>query len=146
MKKYSFVYIFSLFVLSSCIERQPAAPAHSAPVRTAPVAAAGGATAGASTAMPTGDFTYVRNPVQGMMANLGLTSDQAKQLHELRSKYVTQMAAFPKLANGRFDLEKVKPVMDRMNSEIKNFLGAQKFKRYQKYTVWNNQQNASRNG
>lgn len=133
-------------MLFSCVERQPAAPApaHHAPVRTAP-AAAGGGNVGAS-AMPTGDFTYVRNPVLGMVKNLGLSSDQAKQLHELRSKYVTQMAAFPKLANGRFDLDKVKPVMDRMNGEIKNFLGPQKFKRYQKYNLWNNQQNATRNG
>lgn len=128
-------FISCTMLLFSCVERQPAAPAHNAPLRTTATTAKTPATA-----MPTGDFVFVKNPVLGFVKNLGLSSEQATALHELRNGYVTQMAAFPKLSNGKFDLDKVKPVMDKMSAEIKSFLGPQKYKRYQTYNAWHNKQ------
>lgn len=121
----------------SCVERQPvASAAHTAPVRTAPAAGAGAP----ATALPAGDFIYVQNPVLGFVRNLGLSGDQATELHELRNGYVTQMAAFPKLPNGKYDLDKVKPLMDKMTAEIKAFLGPERYKRYATYNIWHAKQ------
>lgn len=130
-------------IATACVERQPA-PQNNAPMRTAPVNNSAPAVGGGGGAVPSGQFEFNRNPVLGLMKNVGISQEQAKQLLDIRMGYVTQMAAFPKLANGRFDLEKVKPVMDKMTAELKRFLGPQKFARYQKYNIWNNQQLAAR--
>lgn len=131
-------------IMTSCVERQPATPANNAARTAAPAAnvnkarPAGGAIAGGA---PSGAFTYYKNPMQGLMKNVGLTSQQAAQFLQIRQKWVTQMASFKKLPNGRFNLEQVKPVMEKMNADLKGFLGDAKFKRYTQYNAWNQKQN-----
>ena len=133
-----YLLILGIFLCQACVERQAPPPPAATSYSTAPARAAA-PVAAAPAGGRSGEFVFIRNPVNSLMENIGLTKDQAQRFVDTRQLYVERMAEIP-IVNGRRNKDLVLPILTKMNAELKGQVGEVKFSMYRKWNVWNTQQ------